>query len=275
MKGSFWNIRGLNNTGRKNSLVSLIRGNTLDFVGVVETKNEVCLPSFLDSLGGNFQFKWQVLPASGTAGGTLLGVKDEFGVVSNVASLDFSLSCVVQNRKDRLIWKLVVVYDSPYEVKKVAFIDELHLILEGWQGPIMLGGDFNLCRFSTDKNNGNINQKFSDYFNDWVNKWGLVELDPCNRKFTWSNNQCTLVMAKLDRVFVSTGWGSRFPLAKVTCLPKDISDHTPLLVDSGENCHRGGNRFRFEKWWIERGEFRDLVRKVWDTQYEGVSSLDV
>jgi hypothetical protein len=39
----------------------------------------------------------------------------------------------------------------------------------------MVGGNFNLCRFSTDKSNGKINQKYSDCFNDWVNKWGLVE----------------------------------------------------------------------------------------------------
>jgi hypothetical protein len=81
-------------------------------------------------------------------------------------------------------------------------------------------------------------------------------------------------MAKLDRVFVSTGWGSKFPLAKVTCLTEYISDHTPLLVDSGETGHRGGKRFRFEKWWLERADFNDLVKKVWTTQYRG-SSLDV
>jgi hypothetical protein len=52
MKGCFWNIRGLNNPRRKNSLISLIRSNALDFVGVVETKKESFLPSFLDSLGG-------------------------------------------------------------------------------------------------------------------------------------------------------------------------------------------------------------------------------
>jgi hypothetical protein len=84
----------------------------------------------------------------------------------------------------------VVVYGTPYDDRKPNFIDELHLVLEGWQGPIMVGGDFNLCRFSFDKNNGRINQRFGDCFNDLVNKWGLVELNPCNRKITWSNNHC-------------------------------------------------------------------------------------
>jgi hypothetical protein len=51
----------------------------------------------------------------------------------------------------------VVIYGSPYEDRKVAFIDELHSIVSGWQGPLLIRGDFNLCRFASDKNNRNIN----------------------------------------------------------------------------------------------------------------------
>jgi hypothetical protein len=62
----------------------------------------------------------------------------------------------------------------------------------------MIGGDFNLCRFASDKSNGRIKQKLADCFNNWVNKWGLVELNPDNRKFTWSNNQSNRILAKID-----------------------------------------------------------------------------
>jgi hypothetical protein len=62
----------------------------------------------------------------------------------------------------------------------------------------MIGGDFNLCRFASDKSSGRIKQKLADCFNNWVNKWGLVELNPDNRKFTWSNNQSNRILAKID-----------------------------------------------------------------------------
>jgi hypothetical protein len=39
---------------------------------------------------------------------------------------------------------------------------------------------------------------------------------------------------------------------KVLCLAKSISDHTPMLVDLGENCSFGKKKFRFEKWWTLR-----------------------
>jgi endonuclease/exonuclease/phosphatase family metal-dependent hydrolase len=130
------------------------------------------------------------------------------------------------------------ICSPPYDEGKTEFIDELHMILGSWQGPLLIGGDFNLCRFRTDKSNGNINQRYEDCFNDWVNKWGLIEISPSNRKFTWSNNQSNLIQAKLDRVFMSTDWEATFPLVRVLGLPKSISDHVPLLVDIGGGCFR-------------------------------------
>jgi hypothetical protein len=104
-----------------------------------------------------------------------------------------------------------------------------------------------LCRLATDKNNGRINQKFADCFNDWINRWGLMELDSFNRKYTWSNNQACPILAKLDRVFASTDWSGAFPLVRVEALPKEISDHTHLLIESGGNFTFGKKKFRFEK----------------------------
>jgi endonuclease/exonuclease/phosphatase family metal-dependent hydrolase len=108
------------------------------------------------------------------------------------------------------------------------------------------GGDFNLARFVSDKSNGRINQKFADCFNGWVNKWRLIEISPTNWKLTWSNNHKNLILAKLDRVFVTIEWEAAFPLVRVIGLAKSISDHAPLLVDSGENCARGKKNFKFE-----------------------------
>jgi hypothetical protein len=138
------------------------------------------------------------------------------------------------------------VYVPAYEDRKVEFIDELHYIMSTWQGPILVGGDFILCRIASDKNNGKINQKIVDCFNVWINRWGMIELNPFNRRYTWSNNQSCPVLAKLDRVFASTDWSGAFPLVRVEALPKEISDHAPLLVDSGSNCTFGKKNFRLK-----------------------------
>lgn len=64
-------------------------------------------------------------------------------------------------------------------------------------------------------------------FNVWVDKWGLVELVLPNRSYTWTNNQDNLIMARLDRIFVSTDWETHFPLARVKALDRLPSDHNP------------------------------------------------
>ena len=120
--------------------------------------------------------------------------------------------------------------------------------MESWQGPVILGGDFNLIRFASKKNNVRVNYRWADAFNDWVHKWALLELSASNRKYTWTNNQYNLVMAKIDRIFVSTEWDSGFPLATVKCLDRFPSDHNPLVLETGSNVFFGKKCFRFKKW---------------------------
>ncbi|KAE8811624.1 40S ribosomal protein S5-1 [Hordeum vulgare] len=47
---------------------------------------------------------------------------------------------------------------------------------------VILGGDFNLIRFDSDKSSGNVNNTNALFFNDWINKWGLMEINIANRK---------------------------------------------------------------------------------------------
>jgi hypothetical protein len=71
-------------------------------------------------------------------------------------------------------------------------------------------------------------------------------------------------MAKIDRVFISTDWEAAFPLVRVRALERPPSDHNPILINSGDNAYVGKKRFRFEKWWLEKETFRDLVMKAWN-----------
>jgi hypothetical protein len=89
----------------------------------------------------------------GTAGEILLGVRDESFAMTNVSILKYSISCMLQDQRKNFTWKLVVVYGSPYDEGKIEFLDELHDILARWSDPIMIGGDFNLSRFSSYKSN--------------------------------------------------------------------------------------------------------------------------
>lgn len=117
--------------------------------------------------------------------------------MSNSKSRKFTLSWMLQEKKNSFSWKIVVVYGSPYEEGKQEFLDELEEVMNEWPGPMLIGRDFNLVRFQWDKSNGNINHRWSDRFNVWVNKWALIELEPGNRDFTWANNQDNVIHSKI------------------------------------------------------------------------------
>ena len=80
-----------------------------------------------------------------------------------------------------------------------------------------------------------------------LNSLDLRELDLPNRQFTWDNSRETSAYERLDRILVSTERESKFPLATVQALTREISYHTQLLLDTGNGTH--GNKelgFKFE-----------------------------
>lgn len=125
------------------------------------------------------------------------------------------------------------------------------------------------------KRSARINYKWTDAFNEWVHKWVLLELNTVNKKITWSNKFDNLVMAKLDRIFVTTGRDRGFALAKVGCLDGIPSDHNPLLLEARDNAFLGKKRFPFEKWWLQKESFVKVVEKAWNTPCPMSCSLDV
>lgn len=95
------------------------------------------------------------------------------------------------------------------------------------------------------------------------------------RQFTWTNNQDNLVMSHIDRIFCSTEFNCKFPLATCKSLPRNPSDHTPLLwEDGGVHCCVQ-KKFRFEKWWLQHEGFAEVVRNYWSKPVKGDSALDI
>jgi hypothetical protein len=42
--------------------------------------------------------------------------------------------------RDGFIWRLIVVHGTAYDELKMDFINEMHGVLGGWQGPTLIGG---------------------------------------------------------------------------------------------------------------------------------------
>jgi endonuclease/exonuclease/phosphatase family metal-dependent hydrolase len=169
----------------------------------------------------------------------------------------------------------VAVYGAAQPEFKTDFLADLVRICGDERLPILLGGDFNIIRRREEKNNDNFDGRWSFMFNTIIESLDLREIDLTGRQFTWANSLLVPTYEKLDRVLNSVDWEQKFPLVTVQALHRAISDHTPLLVDSGEATHAGNiNNFSFELGWFEREGFMDLIATEWAKEFCGISNVD-
>ena len=60
----------------------------------------------------------------------------------------------------------------------------------------------------------------------------------------------------------------------MSTLPSELSDHSPLLIKSGEQNHVPGC-FRFENSYSMRPDFTDVLRKAWTKSFRGRKMIDI
>jgi hypothetical protein len=181
---------------------------------------------------------------------------------------------LLSNKSDGFTWNLVVVYGDAQQAGKAPFLVELAHIIQKTRVPIMITGDFNLTRRASDKNKPGGFNKWSVLFNSIIAQGELMEIPLSGRRYTWSNNHEDPTFELLDRVLVSPTWEENFPLVTVSTLTRDLSDHTPLLITTGEQ-PKTPPIFRFENCWFEREGLIPLVTQVWRQTYRGKSIEDI
>jgi hypothetical protein len=98
----------------------------------------------------------------------------------------------------------------------------------------------------------------------------LRELEMLGRRYTWANSMPNPTYEKLDKILMSTEWEQNYLLVNVVALSRDISDHTPLLLDTGRAPSNGYQPlFKFELGWLLHDEFVDMVKEIWESVADG------
>jgi hypothetical protein len=106
-------------------------------VGIQETKKSSIENGFLESVDKNMY--WNCICAKGYVGGILVGFKMDVFEIIGWQTFELCAVAVVKNVVDKWIWRLVIVYDSPYEESKLDILTELDGVLANWLGPTLIG----------------------------------------------------------------------------------------------------------------------------------------
>jgi hypothetical protein len=73
----------------------------------------------------------------------------------------------------------------------------------------------------------------------------------------------------------SVEWEQKFPLVSVRALTRSGSDHTPLIIDSGDQAYKGNKvNFSFELSWLKIEGFFQIVAQEWASISVGSNSME-
>ncbi|XP_026378349.1 uncharacterized protein LOC113272767 [Papaver somniferum] len=141
------------------------------------------------------------------------------------------------------------------------------------QVPWLVIGDFNCVLRNEEKKGGaSPNTAVVNEFSDWIydnNLFEFIESLGCN--FTWSNRQSGVrrTINKLDRVVINEFWLNRFGNWRSKALPREVSDHSPLIGYTFVNSRTKRSPFRVQKMWFSHPDFIRMVQDSWNAPLEG------
>jgi len=73
---------------------------------------------------------------------------------------------------------------------------------------------------------------------------------------------------------MTTEWEFKYPLVTVHALDRGVSDHTPLLLDTGTPALMGiAKPFKMELNWFYHEDFYDRVVEIWNKPVRGQNSI--
>lgn len=154
-----------------------------------------------------------------------------------------------------------MVYGPVTDSLKQSFLSELSWHLQDSPHPFIIGGDFNPYRFAKEKSNSNLDFRAMDLFNSFILDMDLSELHRSGARFTFTNKQDCPTQEVLDRVLVSQLWEAIYPISTLLSITRIGSDHSPLILDTGEQLYRAPHYFKFESAWLCKEGFIEMVKE--------------
>jgi hypothetical protein len=229
----YFNVRGLGGSIKKRKVRDLVFKNQIDFLAIQETKLETVSDSLCYSLWGSQDCCWAYLPSIGSSGGILSVWR------KSMSSLLFSfigegyVGVCLEWGVERHICFVVNVYAKCDLVAKRSLWEALRSSkLRFGSGLWCILGDFNSVVCGEERRGVNNESTLTTdmrEFGGFIEGMGLVDLPLLGRRYTWFHPSGRAI-SRIDRVLVSPEWLQCWGQSSLWILPRDVSDHCPLLL---------------------------------------------
>nr|GFB10170.1 hypothetical protein [Tanacetum cinerariifolium] len=163
----------------------------------------------------------------------------------------------------------ITVYAPQDMPSKLMLWDQLTRLISGWNGHVVVLGDFNEVRIASERFGSVFNARQADNFNLFISNLNLIDVPLGGYKFTWTDKWASK-MSKLDRYLISECMLDSFPNITGLILEKGIPDHRPILLKESVADY-GPTPFRFYHSWLGMDGFQKLVADTWNSYDSGES----
>lgn len=193
------------------------------------------------------------MDAVGQSGGLWLLWREGIGDLVVKSAEQFIYAKLVDGDE---VLHLIVVYAAPSVSRRSGLWDQLREVVDGVDGPLVMGGDFNTI-VRLDKREGGNGRLLTDSvaFGEWIQDLSLIDMGFHGNKYTWRRGRFenTFVAKRLDRVLCCAHARLKWQEANVTHLPFLASDHSPLYVQLSPGLRGNEKRrpFRLEAAWLQ------------------------
>ncbi|GKA98386.1 cytochrome P450 [Tanacetum coccineum] len=233
----------------------------INFVGIQETMIGNLARLDIQSMWNNSQFDFSVKKPDGKSRGIVAIWDISYFTLSNTLSGDGFLALIGRWRNVNIPCIFVVVY-APQEqrLKKELWLNLSRLILNNNTLTIVLG-DFNEVRSQTERLGTVFDPRGASNFNEFISTTGLHHLPMGAKRFTRMNNLGNK-LSKIDRILVSQHAIDKWPNSNIIALPREFSDHTPILLSSS-TADFGPIPFKLFNSWLLNPDFFTIVQTCW------------
>ena len=161
------------------------------------------------------------------------------------------------------LWVGTGLYGPTFDVVRQDLWVELRDIRRRWSNPWCIFGDFNVIRFPSERLRCRRCTPPMLEFSDFIEDLNLVDLPlGGGGRFTWSSGSENPSLSRIDRFLISSDWEDQYPNVVQNLLPRPLSDHHPIILETGRMT--GGKRpFKFENMWLKTEGFVERIKNWW------------
>lgn len=163
------------------------------------------------------------------------------------------------------------IYGWPEEENKHKTWCLIRSLCEGYEGPVVIGGDFNeILSYSEKEGGANRETRAMAGFREVVENCGLGDLRSVGQWYTWErgNSPETRIRERLDRFLVNHSWKRLYPEAYIDHTVRYNSDHAAIVLKTvapARQQRRARRGFRFETCWLLDENCEEVVKKAWSS----------